>query len=236
VRYNEVKLEIWNSDEFMIAPDEELLSCCEGPLPVAVDLGAHVGTRALMLATDGGFKKVFAVEMEMENYMLLCRNVERNGMVDVIIPVLAAISDKHELCPVYFGRCNRGQFSIAYNAPSFQKRPGLMATTPLSYLLDLIGPVDFLKMDLEGVEYKLFANPLERAAIREHVNFLFLERHGPNTDYFTDRYFLDLGYDPKDPQARLFEHLASCGFSDVKENAPGQIMAYNRFKIEAKAA
>jgi FkbM family methyltransferase len=245
MRYNELKLEIWKVDEFMLAPDEGILDCYHGPRHVAVDLGAHVGTRSLWLATDGAFEKVYAVEMEIENYMLLCRNVERNGMVGKIIPILAAVSDRHELCPMFKGGANRGQFSIAYTEIGFQQRPGFISTTPLAELLNLITLedggqyIDFLKMDIEGVEYKVFQEPRGRFLImmQDWVRFLFLERHGPNTDYFDDSFFSDMGYDPKDPQKKLLESLAICGFSDVKENAIGQMMIYNsNFEIKGDSA
>jgi hypothetical protein len=130
---------------------------------------------------------------------------------------------------------NRGQFSIAYTENNFQKRPGVISTTPLSELLNLITSevggreIDFLKMDIEGVEYKVFQRPsgLFLYMMTRCVRFLFLERHGPNTDYFKDEFFSDMGYDPKDPQKKLFESLAACGFSEIKENAVGQIMSYN---------
>jgi FkbM family methyltransferase len=245
MNYNEFKLEIWREDEFMLAPDEGMLDCYHGPRHLAVDLGAHVGTRSLWLATTGCFDKVYAVEMEIENFMLLCRNVARNKLGEIVIPILAAVSDRHELCHIMKGGMNRGQFSIAYTESSFQERPGTISTTPLSELLNLITSevggreIDFLKMDIEGVEYKVFQRPRGDflAKMQNWVRFLFLERHGPNTDYFKDEFFSDMGYDPKDPQKKLFESLAKCGFSEIKENAIGQIMVYNsNFSRESKAA
>lgn len=245
MNYNSLKLEIWNQDQFMLAPDPEFLACYQGPRHVAVDLGAHVGTRSLWLATDGGFEKVYAVEMEIENYMLLCRNIERNTLVGKVIPILAAVSDSHELCPVFKGGCNRGQFSIAYTEKGFQERPGVISTTPLSELLNLITLedggqyIDFLKMDIEGTEYKVFQNPSGRFLVmmQDWVRFLFLETHGPNTDYFQDSYFSDMGYDPKNPETKLFQGLASCGFVDIHKNKIGQITVYNEnFEVQKTKA
>lgn len=238
MRYNEVKMEIWNSDQNMIAADPAMSDCYDGPRNLAVDLGAHVGTRSIWLATDGGFKTVYAVEMELENYMLLCRNIDRNKLWNAIIPVLAAVSDRNEMCAIRSGNGNRGQFSLAYDVPAFAKRPGRIMTVPLrEFILAIASEIDFMKMDIEGGEYAIFNDLRSKAAIRNWVRFIFLERHGPNTDYFSDEFFEEKGYDPKNPQKKLFEHLNQCGFLDIRENTYGQLMAYNSYmKHQTKAA
>lgn len=222
--YDELNITIWDTDKYMLGIDAETFAY-EGPRNVALDLGAHVGTRSLWLATDGGFEKVYAVEMEPRNFQMLCKNVKQNGLEEVVIPILAAVSDQHEFCPVYFGTANRGQYSTCYDS-EIKPRVGRVMAVPLSILLNTIGyAIDFMKMDLEGAEYKVFANanPLLFGGTR----YLFLERHGPNKDYFSDNFFSNLGYDPQDPQARLFNYLKNCGFEDIQENSIGQIMVYN---------
>ena len=227
MQYADANIDIWKTDAYMMGVDG-MAQAYEGPRNVALDLGAHVGTRSIWLATDGGFKKVYAVEMEPRNFQMLCTNVHKNKLQDIITPILAAVSDKHELCPIIFGSSNRGQYSICYDGRP-KPRIGKVMTTPLWSLINTIcTDIDFMKMDIEGAEYKIFANPKIIKTCLSHIRFLFLERHGPNNDFFSDQFFSDMGYDPQDPQKQLFESLRYCGFEDIKENDIGQLMIYNK--------
>jgi FkbM family methyltransferase len=224
MKYSEANIEIWKEDQYLVSVDN-IAEAYAGPRNIALDIGAHVGTRAIWLATDGGFKRVYAVEMEPNNYRLLCYNVEKNKLQNIIIPILAAVYDKHALLAMYCGSYNRGQHSIAFDTAKF-KPIGKTMSVPLSELLRTINEdIDFMKMDVEGAEYRIFHFTKREAIAR--VRFLFLERHGPNKDFFTDKFFINMGYDPEDPQKKLFKNLERCGFRDIKENAVGQLMTYN---------
>ena len=245
MRYSEAKVEIWGSDEYMIAPDA-MATAYDGPRHLAVDLGAHVGTRSIWLATDGGFKRVYAVEMQLDNFELLVKNIKRNGLQGIITPIHVAVSDRAELITIKAGGVNKGQFSIAYDSLGFGTCETAMAVSLYELLSGILTAenadvIDFVKMDIEGSEYKVFADRqrtrLALNLFNDCVRFLFLERHGPNEQYFTKRFFEELGYDPKDPQKQLLHTLRACGFSDVTENSIGQLMMYNSaFTKETKAA
>src|SRR5574343_52133 len=226
MRYADCKMSIWKADAYMIKPDAMGEGYCR-PRGVALDIGAHVGTRAVWLATDGGFHKVFAVEMEPDNFSLLCKNIEQNNLWHKIIPIQAAISDRARIQRIAAGGINRGQFSIAYDVDGFKEVSGAIMTTPLQWLIKSIGHIDFMKMDIEGEEYPIFAHFVCRAMIRNHVRYMFLERHGPNLTYFSDDFFKRFGYDPESPNRALFDNLHDCGFEDIKENNIGQLMMYN---------
>lgn len=226
MKYNDCKISIWDTDKYMVVIDA-MSEAYEGPRNVALDLGAHVGTRSIWLATDGGFDKVYAVEMEVENYRYLCGNILKNKLSDKITPVLAAVSDSTEIVKIKCGGINHGQYSICFDADNVEFEQNII-TTPLYNILHLIEkPIDFCKMDIEGAEYRIFSSALNRSFISQDIRFLFLERHGPNSSYFSKSFFRRHGYDSEDPNRQLFEHLKSCGFENIKENAIGQLMMYN---------
>ncbi|MCK4745530.1 MAG: FkbM family methyltransferase, partial [Bacteroidales bacterium] len=145
-----------------------------GPRDVALDLGAHVGTRSIWLATDGGFKSVWAVECAIDSFNLLCKNITRNKLN--ITPLLAAVSVGEALAPICDGGTNKGQRSVCYRDGAGIKAYYVM-TTALTKLITSIEPVNFIKMDIEGAEYEVIEDiitspvPIVQVLIEFHHRF-----------------------------------------------------------------
>jgi FkbM family methyltransferase len=169
---------------------------------------------------------VYAVEMEPENYGMLCQNIERNKLAGIIIPILGAVSDKFEIAPLYYSD-NRGQFSLCFKSKYGANGRHIIATPIHSLILNINATIDFLKVDIEGMEYKIFREVSIAQSFLERTRFMFLELHGPNKRYFDDDFFWSMGYDPEQPQEKLFEVLAACGFAHIKQTDIGQVMVYN---------
>lgn len=219
MKYEETTINISMSDAHMIAC-EDLLGEYGGPRRTALDLGAHVGTRSLWLATDGGFDRVWAVECATANFKLLRENIAKNGFKDRIHPILAAVDSTQRLCTMRQAGINHGQCSIAFKAGR-GKAYYYMMTTPIDRLMAAIGEVDFVKCDVEGTEYALF----NETSWLVGVNCLFVETHAPNEDFFEPAQLKKLGYDPKDPNKRLYFKIREAGFN-LKLTSIGQIMAW----------
>jgi len=66
------------------------------PSDVLWDVGANVGVFSLYAAAVRGVR-VLAFEPSAENYMILCRNVDINGLADLIVAYCVALSDKTKL-------------------------------------------------------------------------------------------------------------------------------------------
>jgi len=63
---------------------------------VVVDVGAHVGVFSLYLAKKHPFIRVYAIEPDPTNYACLRRNIELNGVTNVIAVDKAVSGDAHK--------------------------------------------------------------------------------------------------------------------------------------------
>jgi len=227
MKYKDLYIEIPQTDKFMI-------DCCDmlagysGPRRIALDLGAHIGTRSLWLATDGRFEHVWSIECAIDSVILLCKNINMNNLSRTITPVLAAVDAGQRVAYVrdHTGY-NTGQRSICFRAEA-GNRLNAIITTPLSALIDSIGAkVDFIKIDIEGTEYSLFSNSNYRKTKRalSKTECLFIETHGPNEDFFNKEWFMEMKYNPGKPNEQLIKNVKKCGFKNIEITDIGQIIA-----------
>ncbi len=114
-----------------------------------VDVGANIGYYMLYLARRvGATGAVCCLEPEPENFVELARNVERNGLTNVrALPVAAGAADgEASLLPGINGVIESERESAG------------SLTVPLRSLDSLLpGPVDLLKIDVEGYEGHVLA-------------------------------------------------------------------------------
>jgi len=229
MNYCETKIKLHKTDLHM-ARCEDMLPNYSGPRRGAIDLGAHVGTRSLWLMTDGGFEKVWAVEPAIDNFNLLCSNIIENGFAGKIIPVLGAVDIDCHLCNFKYAGINRGQCSICYREGAAPTAYSMMTIALWDLVFNIKSPIDFLKMDIEGSEYSIFSTLVDAKTALRGINCLFIETHGPNNEFFDDKWFSELGYDPKDPNSRLMDQIKRCGFDHMELTDIGQIMAQRSSK------
>lgn len=120
------------------------------PGDVVVDLGAHVGTFTLAAAAAGC--TVVAFEASPANAALLGASVARNGFVDVLV-VNAAVGDEPGQVSFYA----EGPYGFVEFREESAGRSELVvpAVTVDAVLHELgLGPVAFVKMDVEGSEIR----------------------------------------------------------------------------------
>lgn len=136
---------------------------------VAVDIGAHLGGVTVGLALDNPDLRVIAVEAVPGNAELLRQNVAANGLTDRVT-VLEAAAGGTKPVDVWHGyRGNEsaehhafiGNSSLAYNTGGKVEHDTTRYETPvtLTGLLEGAGRIDLLKIDCEGCEFAVLADP-----------------------------------------------------------------------------
>jgi FkbM family methyltransferase len=141
-----LELSIFNSYE----PFETSLLTAEiRPGMTIVDLGANIGYYTLLFSKlTGESGRVYAFEPEPQNFALLQQNLSRNERTNVVALNRAA-SDRAGESFLYLSIENHGDHQ-AY--PSDDRRRKVRITmTPVDDCV--AGPVDLVKMDVQGFEY-----------------------------------------------------------------------------------
>ena len=122
------------------------------PGMTAVDVGAHVGYFSLLLSTlvgEGG--RVYAVEPAEQNLDLLRKNIAANERSNVVVLPFAAGKERRERT------FNVTGFSWTHGFYDHPEEAVVATATILEVPLDdeLAGPVDFVKIDVEGAELEV---------------------------------------------------------------------------------
>jgi FkbM family methyltransferase len=117
----------------------------------AVDIGAHVGYHALRLARAvGSSGRVIAFEPSPQNYALLCANIERNRLTNVL-PLHAAAGRTSGPVELTLSADNTGG-NRAYRLDYVE--PNLRVTgVAVDDILPERALVDFVKVDIEGMDH-----------------------------------------------------------------------------------
>jgi FkbM family methyltransferase len=154
--------------------EPELLRFVAEHVPVGgycLDVGANVGAIALALADRvGPAGRVYAFEPGPFLFERLVRNVRHNpSLRRILTPVNLGLSDRHTTLFWNEDQINRG------NASLYQPTGTRVPVVPLDdFLADQPLPrLDFVKIDVEGMEYEVFRGGLE--TLRKHRPILYFE-------------------------------------------------------------
>ncbi|HZR98338.1 MAG TPA: FkbM family methyltransferase [Chloroflexota bacterium] len=134
----------------------------------ALDIGAHIGYYTLLLAKQvGPTGHVTAFEPSPQNHALLWNNVQANKLHQVTVRQ-AAVADQSGTMRLYLA-ANTGDNRL-YD--SHDGRTAVeVATVALDDLLADDVPVDFIKMDIQGSEWKAFCG-MRRLLQRQSVKLV----------------------------------------------------------------
>jgi len=117
---------------------------------VAVDIGANIGYYTTLLAKlVGNSGMVYAFEPDKENYQVLRRNIEANGLTNVVAENLAVCDRTCEIKLFYSG--DKGD-QRTYDSNDGRKYIAIKATSLDDYFREKNTRIDFIKVDIQGSE------------------------------------------------------------------------------------
>jgi FkbM family methyltransferase len=159
----EVVREVIDEDQYRRWGDIEIRSGT-----TVLDLGAHLGSFSLLALKHGA--RVVAVEPNEGNYQLL----ERNTQGLPITRLNVAVADGQ---PVHL-LVDAGRNELHKLVETAQANTVKVPSVTLDSLIDQYGPIDLLKMDIEGAEYPVLFTAKRLEAVRQ----ITLEWHYGSTN------------------------------------------------------
>ena len=137
---------------------------------IVLDIGAHVGTFSIPFALQCKPPKIYAVEATHESYEVLLRNIKRNRLENVIVPIRAIVSDSNQTMAVKDpSRVKSNESWIKQYHPS---ETGVKGFT-LDEMFKDLDSIDFVKMDIEGSEIRALKG--FRELLKKHSPVLYIE-------------------------------------------------------------
>lgn len=181
-----LKLNCEENEKLIVDEVEAAFSKYDGVPNIVVDIGAHLGSLALMAAKRGA-TMVLAFEPIPQNFKRLVENITLNNCWQQIHPIEMAVSSSEGISTLYTrSGFNSGQNSTMYKPEIFN----LMTKAPclsLSTIVRMVGSIDYLKIDIEGGEFPLLLGQSTREMhlTMKSIKYLNLEIHDPaNKAYF----------------------------------------------------
>lgn len=211
VRINSLKLLVDLRDEIGIGRrlyvercyehDETMfLSRVVKPGMVFVDVGANIGyftTLAARLVGDRG--RVVAFEPDVENYLLLRRNIDGNGL-DTVVAINKALGASPGTALLYRSPVNFGDHRLNHDGHSDREAILVHVDSLDASLAELeTGPVDVIKMDVQGYECQVLEGMRQTLADSPSITVLAecwpygLSIAGDSIDKFLE-FFRQLGF------------------------------------------
>jgi len=150
---------------------------CDKDDPAILDCGSHIGLSIAWFKRRFPKARIIAFEPDPETFRLLGLNVAINGFEGVEL-LNVAVSDRRGAAPLF------GEFGVEApmaSAHSLRREWGtqrsersiLVSTVPLADYLT--GPIDYLKLDIEGAELDVLRSVARRLHL---VGAVGLEFHG----------------------------------------------------------
>lgn len=165
-----VSFEIFTNGEY----EPETIEFISNHLPihgVFIDVGCNIGTISIPLAKKRKDLKIYSIEASQRVYNYFVRNIELNKIKN-ITPIKAALLDREGVEMHFYSpdlKFGKGSFSR-----NFVSGGEPITTSTLSQIFNMynIQSVNFLKVDVEGYESKVFQGAHEFLKFND-VNILF---------------------------------------------------------------
>lgn len=164
-----------------------------GDAPVAVDMGGHIGSFALAFAKEYPAGRVASFEATPGTFAYLQKNVAENGLGERVDAYNIAVSDHDGTLTMASHGDGSGHNGVLHLGESGLETIEVPCVTAASAFAKAPGPVDVVKMDIEGAEYDMVLNsdPADWASVQRVV----MEYHDlPGRDWSELRdWFGDIG-------------------------------------------
>jgi len=140
---------------------------------VVIDVGAHIGTFAILAVKVLGAKSVFAYEPDKVNFLQLQKNIQLNSLNNIYPQNVAIWKCRGELKLYYDENLTLGSFLVIETGDKFYKIP----SKTINDILDMqkLKFTDLLKLDIEGAEYEVILNM--SSSDFKRIRRLFVEYH-----------------------------------------------------------
>jgi FkbM family methyltransferase len=147
---------------------------CFTDSPIILDCGSNIGLSVLYFKTIYPHARVWAFEPDVHNFALLTKNIQSNNLQNVKAePAAVWITDG----TIQFS--GNGSEASRIDETNTSSSNNSVPCMRLKNLLCTFETIDFLKMDIEGGEYKVITDCVEEL---HRVHNFFLEYHGKTTD------------------------------------------------------
>ena len=172
VKYLDFELRITDGRSFFIQIKDEFVHGIyhfenDNPSPVIIDGGSNIGVSILYFKRLYPNARIIGFEPDPAIFRMLSENIERNRLSDVEVFEFG-LGDTEGKTTFVADNSASGQFGAGEN--SIEVR-----VTTLSKYID--GPVDFLKLNIEGQELPVLRE-LETSGKLRYVRELVFEYHG----------------------------------------------------------
>lgn len=174
-------------------------------IDIVVDIGTHCGGLSLYSAKRGA-KRVFAFEAAPINYFHLVNNIFLNCFENVIIPYNLAVSNvTGDLVTMHMS-----DEDWSLNASKYATFGHHFTTHTISFekILNNLSHIDYLKIDVEGMEFEFICKTPNIRTLLRKVRFIDLEVHADQ--YLGVSSHNSSAVDLREDMVQLFE---SCGFN-----------------------
>jgi FkbM family methyltransferase len=161
---------------------------------IVIDVGAHIGPYTLVSSKSvGSSGKVVAIEAAPDNFDLLNRNIQLNGLTNVMI-LNYAVYSREDKIKLYLPSKEKEFSNTKYNTVMMDRAHGetnfveVKANT-LDYILQSNGikheNVNWIKIDVEGAEYEVLKGAKNTLSKSNNISLL-IEIHNlsENLNYY----------------------------------------------------
>lgn len=156
-------------EEIFVARSYEFEAATDAP--VILDCGSNVGLSILYFKRRFPAARIMGFEPDPETFHTLVQNVEGNGLTDVRLVHAACVDWEGE---VELYRDQAGGLTASLRR---ERQSGMAIRVPAVVLSRFVeGPVDFLKMDIEGAEWSVLRELADRNKLKL-INQMVIEYH-----------------------------------------------------------